>query len=300
MRPVFRWIPERLEKVTTLDALSRPIQKTIGRLVPQGTPLKDLLSGTWLGHPLHPMLTDVVIGAWTSAWFLDLLPTKRTDDASDALVGVGILAALPTAAAGLSDWSELGDGERRVGAFHALGNVTALSLYVLSYVNRRRGNRRSGWILAMLGSGAATFSGLLGGHLSFARGVGVNQTAFDRPPAKWTPVIQESDLRPGRLTGGARIGDARFARASWTRTSTSSARVMAARFVWSMARSCGAPRQPLNPRSRCASRTERWRFVGGTEPAPSTLPEVGSARQVQGLARSRAGASGCRHRIPIR
>jgi nitrite reductase/ring-hydroxylating ferredoxin subunit/uncharacterized membrane protein len=201
MRPVFRWIPERLEKVTTLDALSRPIQKTIGRLVPQGTPLKDLLSGTWLGHPLHPMLTDVVIGAWTSAWFLDLLPTKRTDDASDALVGVGILAALPTAAAGLSDWSELGDGERRVGAFHALGNVTALSLYVLSYANRRRGHRRSGWILAMLGSGAATFSGLLGGHLSFARGVGVNQTAFDRAPARWTPVMQESDLRPGRLTG---------------------------------------------------------------------------------------------------
>jgi nitrite reductase/ring-hydroxylating ferredoxin subunit/uncharacterized membrane protein len=200
MRSLIRPIPEMLERVSLLDPLSARAQSLVRKLVPDRSMLKDLLSGTWLGHPLHPMLTDVVIGAWTSAWFLDLVPAKRTREASDALVGIGVLAALPTAAAGLADWSDLRTPERRVGTFHALGNVTALSLYALSYIQRRRGNRGLGWWLSMLGSGAATFSGLLGGHLSFGRGVGVNQTAFQEVPASWKEVLPESGLVEDVLT----------------------------------------------------------------------------------------------------
>src|SRR5438874_10549185 len=105
MEPVARErVAERIENLGALDAVAEPVQKAVRRLVRQESDLKDVLSGTWLGHPLHPPLTDVVIGAWTSALVLDVCDGG---DAADGLVAVGVLAALPTALAGLSDWAEL-------------------------------------------------------------------------------------------------------------------------------------------------------------------------------------------------
>jgi hypothetical protein len=131
-------VADRIEQIEALDALAEPLQKGVRTVVPQQSALKDLLSGTWLGHPLHPPLTDVVIGTWTSALLLDLLGGDAGEDAADRLVAAGILAAVPTAAAGLSDWGELRGGSRRVGAVHALGNTTALVLLSLSWVARKR------------------------------------------------------------------------------------------------------------------------------------------------------------------
>src|SRR5439155_22637987 len=62
----------RIERLRPLDALGRAAAIAVYRVVRAG-PLKDILSGTWLGHPLHPVLTDVPIGAWSSAFVLDLL-----------------------------------------------------------------------------------------------------------------------------------------------------------------------------------------------------------------------------------
>ena len=121
--------------------LAEPLQKAARAIVPQGSQLKDFLSGTWLGHPLHPPLTDVVVGAWTSALLLDLLGGRRSEEAADRLVAAGVLAAVPTAASGLSDWAELRGGSRRVGTVHALGNAAGLALHMLSLRARRRGNR---------------------------------------------------------------------------------------------------------------------------------------------------------------
>jgi nitrite reductase/ring-hydroxylating ferredoxin subunit/uncharacterized membrane protein len=194
-------VAERLERVEALDAVAEPLQKAVRTLVPEDSRLKDLLSGTWLGHPVHPPLTDVVVGAWTSALVLDLLGGSETEQAADRLVGVGILAALPTAASGLSDWAELRDGTRRVGVAHALGNTTALTLHTLSWLSRRRGERTRGVALSALGYAVASFSAWLGGHLSFGKGVGVNQTAFESPPREWTPVLDASALEQGRLVG---------------------------------------------------------------------------------------------------
>jgi nitrite reductase/ring-hydroxylating ferredoxin subunit/uncharacterized membrane protein len=188
---------ERLERLEALDAVAQPLQKGVLAAVPEKSELKDLLSGTWLGHPLHPPLTDVVIGAWTSALLLDLLGGPRSEDAADQLVGIGILAAVPTASAGLSDWAELRGGTRRVGVVHALGNTTALTLHMLSWLARRRGDRGRGVTFSVLGFGVATISAWLGGHLSFAKGVGVNQTAFEDAPSEWTPVLDESQLEEG-------------------------------------------------------------------------------------------------------
>src|SRR5438093_10796159 len=124
MKPVAReTIAERIGKLHALDTVGEPLQGAVRAIVPQESQLKDLLSGAWLGHPLHPPLTDVVIGSWTSAWLLDVLGSERVEPAADALVGIGILAALPTAAAGLSDWAELRGGTRRVGTVHAIGNT---------------------------------------------------------------------------------------------------------------------------------------------------------------------------------
>jgi nitrite reductase/ring-hydroxylating ferredoxin subunit/uncharacterized membrane protein len=191
---------ERIEEFALLDPVSESLQQVVRTVVPEDSTIKDLLSGTWLGHPLHPLLTDAVVGAWTSALVLDLIGGKDAHEGADRLVGLGVLAAVPTAAAGLSDWAELRDASRRVGSVHAIGNTTALVLHALSWNARRRGDRRRGFLLSAAGYGAATFSAWLGGHLSFVKGVGVNQTAFEDAPAEWTPVLDEADLRDGQLT----------------------------------------------------------------------------------------------------
>lgn len=195
MQPVARErIAERIEAFGALDSVAEPLQRAVRAALPAPSRLKDLLSGTWLGHPLHPPLTDVVIGSWTSALLLDLGGGERGEAAADSLIGAGIVAAVPTAAAGLSDWAELGGGSRRVGSVHAIGNTSALVLHALSLAARRRGHRRRGVALSVLGYGIATGSAWLGGHLSFGRGVGVNQTAFQEPPTDWTSLIDEARL----------------------------------------------------------------------------------------------------------
>ena len=207
MKPLAReTIAQRIEQLEPLDTVSEPLQRAVRSAVPQDSQVKDLLSGTWLGHPLHPPLTDVVVGAWTSALLLDLVGGKHGQEAADRLVAAGILAAVPTASAGLSDWAELRSESRRVGSVHALGNTTALLLHTLSWFARRRGERARGITLSALGYGVATFSAWLGGHLSFAKGVGVNQTAFEDAPREWTPVLDEAKLEEERPTAARANG----------------------------------------------------------------------------------------------
>jgi nitrite reductase/ring-hydroxylating ferredoxin subunit/uncharacterized membrane protein len=198
LRPLGREaIAERIERLTFLDPVADVLQRAARRAIPERTFAKDALSGTWLGHPLHPPLTDVVVGSWTSAWILDAIG-ERGRAASEVLLGVGVAAALPTAAAGASDWAELRGGTRRVGLVHALGNTTALTLQVLSLRERRRGERARGIRLSTAAMAVATGSAWLGGHLSFGRGVGVNQTAFEAFPDSWTALTDESQLDEGK------------------------------------------------------------------------------------------------------
>jgi nitrite reductase/ring-hydroxylating ferredoxin subunit/uncharacterized membrane protein len=189
----FERLVERLANTEALDSVARPLSKTVAGVVPRGL-VKDLLSGTWLGHPLHPMLTDVPIGAWVSAMVLDVVGGEGAEDAADALIGVGILAAAPTVASGLSDWSDFLGGERRVGFVHAVANGVALTCYASSLLARRAGSRGVGMALSGLGAAAMTAGGYLGGHLSYAQGANVNRNAWDEGVADWTPVADEADL----------------------------------------------------------------------------------------------------------
>jgi len=160
--------------------------------------VRNLLSGTDLGHPLHPVLTDVPIGAWVMSALLDAAGGPAAEGAADLLVAAGVVAAVPTAAAGLNDWSDTVGPEARVGLVHAALNTTAVSLYLASLVARARGRRRGGKVLGLAGLGVLTGSAYLGGHLSFGMGVDVNRTAWEQRPDQWTPVLADSELADGQ------------------------------------------------------------------------------------------------------
>ena len=183
-------VVDALESVEALDNVSLKIAGAVGEAVPVGA-ARDLLGGTWLGHALHPVLTDVVIGAYLSATLLDLLGGDDDGRASERLIGVGLAASAPTVASGVTDWAYVVYGDRRtrpVGLVHAAANATASTLYAGSLVARRRGARGRGKLLAAAGGAVLMLGGYLGGHLSFTRGAGPNQTAFDEGPGEWTAV----------------------------------------------------------------------------------------------------------------
>ena len=86
-----------VESAAVLDPVAKTIGRTVRKLL-SGGPVKDALSGTWLGHAVHPMLTDVVIGSFTSATLLDLLGGEELSAASERLIAVGIAAYGPDGA----------------------------------------------------------------------------------------------------------------------------------------------------------------------------------------------------------
>lgn len=191
-----------IDAAAAAEAIDEPAKKVAKKLrdaLPPG-PARDALSGTWLGHALHPLLTDVVIGSFTSATLLDVIGGGRTDVASRRLIGAGIAAYGPTALTGAVDWADTepaDDEVRRLGVVHAIANSTALAAYSASLVARRRGARRTGILLGAVGAAALGLGGQLGGHLSFAKGVGVDQTAFDPGPGEWTDAIASGELPEG-------------------------------------------------------------------------------------------------------
>ena len=189
---------DAVEGASALDGIGKAVGGLVRKVVPSGA-VKDTLSGTWLGHPLHPLLTDVVIGSFISANVLDVLGADG--DGADRLIGVGIAAYLPTAAAGVSDWAdtEIADpAVRRTGLVHASSNAVALSLYTASLVARRRGAPGRGKLLAAAGAGVLGLAGYLGAHMTYGQGVGTNQTFPDPGPGDWTPAVDGSQLAPNR------------------------------------------------------------------------------------------------------
>jgi nitrite reductase/ring-hydroxylating ferredoxin subunit/uncharacterized membrane protein len=191
-----RKLVDTVESAAPLDTPGKKVGKTVRGVLGTG-PLKDAISGTWLGHALHPVLTDLVIGSFVSATLLDLLGGDDDGTAAERLIGVGIAAYGPTALSGVNDWADsepADDTVRRVGLVHAGSNALALTLYGSSLAARRRGARTRGKLLGMAGATALMAGGYLGGHLSFTKGVGPNQTAFDPGPDDWTRAVASDDL----------------------------------------------------------------------------------------------------------
>ena len=165
-----------------------------------GQEIKNFLHGTWLGHPLHPVITDVPIGAWTTAAVLDGLELLGGEEkyapGADGAVAVGLVAAVGAAVTGLTDWSGTTGKERKVGLMHGLLNGTATVLYGTSFFLRKSEKSRKTAIgLSMLGYGIAGVAAYLGGHLVYGEQVGVDHTAaMQEYPEDFTAVLPEKEL----------------------------------------------------------------------------------------------------------
>jgi len=190
-----RRVTDSIERWAGLDRVGAPVNRLAVKTIRNGA-IKDVLSGTWLGHPVHPLLVAVPIGSWVGATVLDVTPGDNAA-AARRLVGLGVLAALPTAAAGLSDWSDTAGAEQRVGALHAGLNLTAVALYTGSWLARRKSGG-AGVALAVAGGTFMAAAGYLGGHLSYAQGVGIDTNAFQTGPAEWQAVASEAEIDDGR------------------------------------------------------------------------------------------------------
>ena len=184
---------------TAGDAIQPAIIKAFEAGGETGQQLKNFLHGTWLGHPLHPIITDVPIGAWTAAAVLDCLELsgqRKYAPGADAAIAIGLVGALGAAVTGLTDWTGLTKKKRRIGMLHAFLNIGATALYATSYLLRRRQDSRGPAIgLALVGYGIVSASAYLGGHLVYAEQVGVDHTATsDEYPKEFVAVLPDAEL----------------------------------------------------------------------------------------------------------
>src|SRR6185312_11168181 len=150
------------------------------------------------GAPRRPVLVQVPVGSGLSAGLLDAAPPLRP--AATAMIGTGVLASVPAALSGAADWSEQEPGVRRLGALHALLNVSALGLYAGSLVARGKGRGGLGRVLSYTGLGLATVSASIGGHMSYAQSSGASHaaTAARALPHDWIDLGPLDDLPEGR------------------------------------------------------------------------------------------------------
>jgi nitrite reductase/ring-hydroxylating ferredoxin subunit/uncharacterized membrane protein len=186
------------------DAIQPVIIKAFKAGGETGQKIKNFLHGTWLGHPLHPVLTDVPIGSWTVAAVLDGIELAGNDDyksGADAAIAIGITGALASAVTGLTDWTGTTKKRRKVGLMHGLLNLTATGLYVTSLILRQRKDSRGAAItFAMIGYGVTTAAAYLGGNLVYGEQTGVDHTATAAEyPKDFVAVLPESELVENKM-----------------------------------------------------------------------------------------------------
>jgi nitrite reductase/ring-hydroxylating ferredoxin subunit len=190
-------ILDRVADADVFDKVIEPARRAVrGALKPRA--VQDFLRGTWLGHPLHPVLVHVPVGSWVSAGLLDLIPPLRP--AATVLIGAGVAGAVPAALTGAADWVEQDAGVRRLGALHAAANTAAVGLYVGSLAARGAGRGGLGRALAYAGLGVATGSAAVGGHMSYAHSAGVSHSAAAARTltTDWIDLGPLDDLPDGR------------------------------------------------------------------------------------------------------
>jgi len=195
----------RLVSSERFDGFARRCQRFANRVFsarPAAKRAKDFLNGTWLGHPLHPALTDVPIGAWTVAEVLDLLdrrPSRTCRAAASAAIATGLAGAGIAAVSGFADWVDAGGRQRPLGALHAITNAAAIVAFASSLGLRHTGRQAAGRALSAGGFALAMTGAWLGGHLVFRLGNQVDRNAWTREVRQFEPVMKEADLRAGEL-----------------------------------------------------------------------------------------------------
>ncbi len=204
-------IARRIGDQEWLDSVATPVQEALRKAFESGgaagREIKDFLHGKALGHPLHPALIDLPLGAWTLAAILDAMELTGLGGhkgAADTAIKVGLVGALGAAVAGVTDWSETDGRAKRIGVTHGVLNLTATGLYALSLALRGRA-RPQGQAVSLLAFGIAMSSAFLGGHLTYGEQIGVDHTATadQDQPEHFTAVLAEDELaenKPVKVT----------------------------------------------------------------------------------------------------
>jgi nitrite reductase/ring-hydroxylating ferredoxin subunit/uncharacterized membrane protein len=194
-----------VEALPFLDDIGEAVQPEVQKAVNAGgTTTRNVLDGVWLEAPLHPVMTDVPIGAWTAALVFDGLDLatgkKPLQHAADASLLFGTLGAFGAATTGLSDWRYLTGGSRRMGVAHGLLNTIGLVLSIVSLVQRATGRRNAARLTFLTGYSISGTAAHLGGELSYHYGLRVDRNVFEEAgPDDFTPVLDENDLGPDEL-----------------------------------------------------------------------------------------------------
>jgi len=187
------------EQNQALDDWAGKVQGVLHAAVSQGGPTarraKDWLNGVWLGHALHPALTDVTIGAWSTGFMLDVVGRRE----ADAAITIGVLSAIPTAMSGAADFADTSEEPRRIALIHGLLNATGLVCMLGSLLARRGDKRALGFGLSTLGLGLTGVSAWLGGELVYRLGTSVSRIAFEPRIGEFQVVAQASELEEGKL-----------------------------------------------------------------------------------------------------
>jgi nitrite reductase/ring-hydroxylating ferredoxin subunit/uncharacterized membrane protein len=203
LRGVTEWIDMQGWLDATADAVQPALKGFYDALGPARRGIKNFLHGTWLGHPLHPVMTDIPLGAWTATLLLDAMGDRRGRSgvarAADACLALGLVGALGAAVTGLTDWGETDARPRRLGLAHAALNVGATLLFAGSLLSRSRGRRAAGRGLALTGYLATVAAAYLGGELVYHEQIGVDHSSGRELPEKFAPVLDESKLPEGEL-----------------------------------------------------------------------------------------------------
>jgi nitrite reductase/ring-hydroxylating ferredoxin subunit/uncharacterized membrane protein len=193
-----------IENQDWLEPVEESVQSAVSKAFEQTSRgVQDALHGVWLGHPLHPVVTDIPVGAWTTALVLDLAcmagAKRGFRDAADTAVGVGLAGSALSAITGLADWKDIKGKDRRAGLVHASLNALVASLYTGSLIARRNRARGLGQALGIAGWGVMLVSAWIGGELVYKYRDGVDQSSQIEPPGDWTELMSESDLPENQL-----------------------------------------------------------------------------------------------------
>jgi nitrite reductase/ring-hydroxylating ferredoxin subunit/uncharacterized membrane protein len=187
------------------ERLQRLLDKALyadGR--PEAQKLRNFLNGTWLGEPLHVVLTDLPVGAWTAAIVFDLLDLildrREFASAADASIGIGVVGAAGAAVTGMTDWSDVDPPARRLGLIHGLLNLSGTALFATSLLLRRKKSRRNGRIVSALGYAVVAYAAHLGGKMVYGHRVGVDRTDGQVFPDNFVAVLPESQLGDDKPT----------------------------------------------------------------------------------------------------
>jgi nitrite reductase/ring-hydroxylating ferredoxin subunit/uncharacterized membrane protein len=191
-----------VEKVPAFEASAKSVVSALHTYILEGGEgtrrLADLLHGTWLGHPLHPVLTDVTIGSWLFGTIFDILSllpfTGHLRRAADTLLTIGTLSAVPTMLAGLTDYSGIKRNAAGTGAVHGILNTMAFLAYVRAVCARAGGNRFASLVSSLVGLGLVTLAAYIGGDMVYRLNVGTNHAKKPTEPQMWTAIMGETEL----------------------------------------------------------------------------------------------------------